>query len=659
MLTFVGVFILIVIIIIVAGTKKQQPAKTNSYKKESTTLTAKTTNRLSSKKERELAQELTKSLLSSINVTVSTGSDDHSIIDVSGNSYKIPSQISSNVVPYWPHFYVYSYQDLQRAAPEQKAFYQKLRSEFLKGENIDVQGNNNYAFILLFDLLNEFDKHKNVMVIEEQLKRVAENYPRTQPYCRQFLISRLRSMGDYQAIERINKEFTYVYHPTEYENFYYRLGDKYKAKLDLNKDQLFLVNKLWDPGNNFCSIEFCLLQSIKLYLLLAEKLNRDFADQNSSLEKELETISVIVASRQFNYKAGSYNYKYTVENTTNELYRLIFKHAENALRNHYGHKRKLTTDVFYHKDAKQQWEENIVSKLISLIPEALQQTPAPDEATEIALNEQSTSRWKTVFEKIKLEDSDSKSFLQKVVQLGELNKKNPSVENIFFEASKFIAKQNKDVSLILYIHYLFHDLKSATFDNKQLTKTIQKSLFKNNEELQEFEKIVSDLIRDKDLEKALKAVPQVYKPKRKRIKLDAAAITEVKEKHSATVDLLDDILNDEYEDELTSIKSEQINSEEVMMDIFQKTETPDRVIANNPYGLNGLQQELLEYFSKNSFALTNDEIEGFTKSRGVFKNQLIESINETCYDVFDDVLIEEEGDNYIISEQYYQRILIA
>jgi hypothetical protein len=38
---------------------------------------------------------------------------------------------------------------------------------------------------------------------------------------------------------------------------------------------------------------------------------------------------------------------------------------------------------------------------------------------------------------------------------------------------------------------------------------------------------------------------------------------------------------------------------------------------------------------------------------------LIESINETCYDVFDDVLIEEEGDNYIISEQYYQRILIA
>lgn len=39
------------------------------------------------------------------------------------------------------------------------------------------------------------------------------------------------------------------------------------------------------------------------------------------------------------------------------------------------------------------------------------------------------------------------------------------------------------------------------------------------------------------------------------------------------------------------------------------------------------------------------------------KNQLIESINEICYNNLDDVLIEEEEDNYIINENYYQRIL--
>lgn len=34
------------------------------------------------------------------------------------------------------------------------------------------------------------------------------------------------------------------------------------------------------------------------------------------------------------------------------------------------------------------------------------------------------------------------------------------------------------------------------------------------------------------------------------------------------------------------------------------------------------------------------EIEEFVKSKGVLKNQLIESINESCYELLDDVLIE-------------------
>ena len=64
---------------------------------------------------------------------------------------------------------------------------------------------------------------------------------------------------------------------------------------------------------------------------------------------------------------------------------------------------------------------------------------------------------------------------------------------------------------------MYHDLKSVTFDNKQLTKTIQKSLFKTNEQLHDFEIIVSELINDKNLDKALKNVHKVYEIKRKII----------------------------------------------------------------------------------------------------------------------------------------------
>jgi hypothetical protein len=48
----------------------------------------------------------------------------------------------------------------------------------------------------------------------------------------------------------------------------------------------------------------------------------------------------------------------------------------------------------------------------------------------------------------------------------------------------------------------------------------------------------------------------------------------------------------------------------------------------------------------------------FAKSKGIFKNQLIESINEICYDFLDDVLIEEEDDYYTINRNYFQTISV-
>jgi hypothetical protein len=61
-------------------------------------------------------------------------------------------------------------------------------------------------------------------------------------------------------------------------------------------------------------------------------------------------------------------------------------------------------------------------------------------------------------------------------------------------------------------------------------------------------------------------------------------------------------------------------------------------------------------FLKNNFSMPQIEIEEFAKSKGVFKNQLIESINESCYEILDDVLIEEEDDYYTIFPEYFQKI---
>jgi hypothetical protein len=241
--------------------------------------------------------------------------------------------------------------------------------------------------------------------------------------------------------------------------------------------------------------------------------------------------------------------------------------------------------------------------------------------------------------------------------LGNLNIKNPSVENIFFDASKFISKSDKEVALKLYVYYLHYDLKSATFDNKQLTKTIQKNLFKTNEQLHQFEVIVSEFIKDKDLDKALAGISSIYAIKRKKIQIDTALIKEVQEQHSETVELLNEYLKDEYENDYNSVKTQEINDDEIEIEITQKNEVPNTSIYLSEIPFTPIHISILDTFIKNNYAVPQSELEVFAKSKGLFKNQLIENINEICYEILDDVLIEDEDDYNTINPQYYQRIL--
>jgi hypothetical protein len=213
------------------------------------------------------------------------------------------------------------------------------------------------------------------------------------------------------------------------------------------------------------------------------------------------------------------------------------------------------------------------------------------------------------------------------------------------------------LALKLYIHYIYYDLHSKTFDNKQLTKTIQKSVFSSNQQLHEFEIILSNLIKNKDLDTALQGVSQIFAVKRKKIRLDPDSIKEVHQQHTGTVELLNEYLQDEYDDDSTSIKSHELNLDEVQIDITQKAIEDRASIYRNDLYLNPVQKATLEFFAKSSFTVTSPELDAFIKLQGSFKNQLIESINEVCYDKLDDVLIDEEENSYVINEQYYQQLL--
>lgn len=597
-----------------------------------------------------------------ITITTSSSYKDDSIIDVTGQSSDIPQSIFlkkyDSGVPFWAHHYVYSYDEINEATYEQKAFYYYFKESFLKGEFLDLEGNTNYAFILLFDLLNEYETTKKLLRLENQLNLLGQYYPKTKLYCNAYF-TKILSGDESNDATKIKSENSYSQN-YYYNNDYWALGTKYKAKLKLNEDEVKLLNKLWYPSSTFCNIEFCFIEILKLYILVIVELEKQFIQEGNTINSQFITVADVIVRKHFNYRSGSSNYKYCLETSTKELYSFIFKHCENAVREYYGHKRKISTDIYYsHKEIKEKYESIIVSRVSQILPILINKVAPPDEETEIQLYAKNTNRWKSKFEELtKNYDGDIKKFIGSIHTLAKLNIENPSIENIFFDASKFMAKYDKVSALILYVHYLHYDLKSSSFDNKRFTKTIQKNLFKTNEQLHSFEKIVSELINDRNLEKALQSVPKVYEVKRKKIRLDTASINEVQQQHSGTVELLNEYLKDDYEGENNTIKTEEMNNDEIFIEIVPKIEGFKSSSNENDVAFTPLHLETIELFAKSSFSLPQTDLELFARSKGIFKNQLVESINEACYDLLDGVLIEEEDDFYTININDFQKISV-
>ncbi|KIC03301.1 hypothetical protein OA88_04465 [Flavobacterium sp. JRM] len=580
---------------------------------------------------------------------------DNSIINVTGEYYSLSNNLSRNSnVPYWGHQYVYSYSEINSATSQQRVFYKTYKFNFLNNIYTNLEGNNNYAFILLFDLLNEYENHKNTIRLEKQLKELRIYHPKTKSYCVSYLVKKLLEHSLHKDVERIRKEENYYDDYSGYD--YLKLGAQFRAKLDLSDQDVELLNKLWNPENNFFSIEFCGLEVVKFYLYVVKKLEEKYEKESSSLNDELDKVADSIACKHYNYRKGSSNYKYSIETIVNELHSNIFKYCENVVRENFGHKRKLNVDLQYTSDSiTEEYNNRIVLRLKKIMQVYLPTINEPDEKTDVELNAQNTTRWKIKFDELVSKyNNDSKAFTQKIINLGTQNKNNPSVENIFYEASKFIASHDKETALSLYVYYIYYDLNSVKFDNKQLNITTQKNLFKTTEQLNDFQVIINHLVQDKDLEKALKSIPAVYAAKRKKIQLDRQAIQEVHDKHSGTVELLNEYLRDE--EDIQEVEILHMDNE-IFLQIIPPSEQIQTSSFEDSINFTKIQQEILDIFSKANLSILQADFEIVARSKGMFKNQLIESINEICYETLDDVLIEEDEEFYIINETYFNRIL--
>lgn len=560
-----------------------------------------------------------------------------------------------DTVPYWTGRYIYSNNELEYATQEQKKFYYYFKKEFINGKIVDIDDNTNYAFILYFDLLDEYYYHRDLKLLEKQFKLLGECCSKTKKYSLSSLQELLKEKGDSKSIEQFEKLQVASY---QYENGYsdydpdaYKLGKIYQKKLNLDKIEVAWLNKFWNPSNVFLSIEGCAIETVKQYILVLKELDKILIEENSSINKEENFLKkkIIKLYKKDAYYNEYYDKSYQNSRAEAEIYLAIFKRVENSVRESFGHKRKLTIS-----SPIENFESRIGEKANSIIEKFKGKIKKPIQKTQIELNTQNVNRWKIEFANIKAayKPENIKETIKSISLLEKVNQKNPNIENVLFEASKLVAKQNKVLSLQYYIKYIHYDLGSKKIDNKQLTKTIQKSLFKTEEQLSDFRTIVDELNSDLNLKKALEAVSKIYIPKRKKIVLDKSEIKRAKQKHDGTVELLNQYL----EDNEKNTDFNNLDNEEVSISLKTNEESDSLFIAELQF--NEVQKELILSFVEKSFQIQKEQVETLAIKNGLFKNQLIDSINEACFDFLEgEALIEEDGDNYVIEESFYNELL--
>lgn len=115
--------------------------------------------------------------------------EDDKVIKWMLESWIVPKDCNydSVYVPEWPHKYIFGVSDLDDANEKQKDFYYRFKNAFLSGAYFNLQGNSNYAFILMFDLAEECKSRDDLVILQNNLSILGERYSKIGNYTQKVL----------------------------------------------------------------------------------------------------------------------------------------------------------------------------------------------------------------------------------------------------------------------------------------------------------------------------------------------------------------------------------------------------------------------------------------------------------------------------------------
>jgi hypothetical protein len=499
-------------------------------------------------------------------------------------------------------------------------------------------------------------------------------------------------------LERLEKFFEAnpsYFNKIPYTYYSQRLGNMYREKLKLNAGEVIHLNKFGNEKKPFLELEGCAQATIRFYLAVLKTLEKKIQESGSSLQKIIDSLCALrcyypSVNADFYKFISSYRYK-KIEIET-EIFEYIFKKSENTVRNAYGFPAKLAPQ-FSSDQAKfsKALQQKLEPTLEAVIEELKSSIAPPDEATEKELNAKIPTRWKKQYKQLEeaFTPENKESFIISVWELDKRNEGNSTIKELFFLAAKFLAAYDKAQALNFYLNYRFLDMKSGKSDEKLLPATIKKKIFEKQEQEQKFKDILHQLAVHQDLALAMQQVCEIFETpaERKKIKLDGAVIRNTFEQDKKAVQLLNKYLEEdalycssysesdvakptpiqELDSNAQTLEKAQPSNSYAVGEVIESKNKyngskeaiilqPDNGIFKPSLSLSPIQIELLILFQENDLQFSEACMNEFCKAKGVFKGQFIDSLNENCYDLLDDNLIEEVEGIWAINPNYFSKI---
>ena len=338
---------------------------------------------------------------------------DNSVIDISGEYLKL-DPISNheslltdqNDVPYWNEAYIYSTQSLEYSSAKIKGFYKKYKDAFLGETYLDLKGNNNYSFTLMFDLLDEYDRQPDLSILTKHMLALVKNYPKTAPCAESNLIKRAKKSGRRKTLctaGEISIEDILQLFPDSSE---WTFSDRYVEELNLSREECELFDYFesqWD--SMYSSFEFMKIKHVQLFRDVTKALGEKYRNEGSSLERVIRdtALSFNIRSRNgaYDYNQSIYIYdNLPVSERINMVNSCIFRLCRNKLYERYELNSNVDIFTYAHNDKS--------TKAITGLLESIEQTMLPivealpefTEEEQIIINSIYTTRWRQVYKEI-------------------------------------------------------------------------------------------------------------------------------------------------------------------------------------------------------------------------------------------------------------------